>query len=261
MKLTQVAAQLYTVREKCQTRADLAISARRIRQIGYAGVQISGVGPIPEAEIAAVMREEGLAICATHEPATEAVDTVLDQPERVVARLQALGCTFAAYPFPRGVDFSRSDQLDRLVSKLDASGAKLRAAGLTLGYHNHATEFIKFRGAPVLDFIFANTRPENLVAELDTYFVHYGGGDVVEWCEKLSGRLPVIHIKDYGFTAEKGHTWCEIGNGTLNWRKIIPAAERSGCRWFIVEQETCPGDPFQSLETSFNYIKGNLVSD
>ena len=258
MKLTQVAAQLYTVRDSCKTAADLAVTAKKIRQIGYGAVQISGVGPIPEKEIAEIMRNEGLTICATHEPATEVLDAVLDEPDRVIARLRSLGCTFAAYPFARGVDFSKPEQLARLASRLDASGAKLRAAGLTLGYHNHAVEFVKFQGAPVLDYIFANTRPENLVAELDTYFVHYGGGDVVEWCEKLKDRLPVIHIKDYGFTADKGQTWCEIGNGNLNWGKIIPAAERSGCRWFIVEQETCPGDPFDSLAISFNYIKASL---
>ena len=259
MKLNQVAAQLYTVREYCKTAVDLALTAKKVRQIGYTAVQISGVGPIPEKEIAEIMRDEKLTICATHEPATEVLDAVLDEPERVIARLRSLDCTYAAYPFARGVDFANAEQLARLVAKLDASGAKFRAAGLTLGYHNHAVEFVKFRGAPVLDYIFANTRPDNLAAELDTYFIHYGGGDVVEWCEKLKGRLPVIHIKDYGFTAEKGHGWCEIGNGNLNWQKIIPAAEKSGCRWFIVEQETCPGDPFESLAISFNYIKASLV--
>jgi hypothetical protein len=33
-----------------------------------------------------------------------------------------------------------------------------------------------------------------------------------------------------------------------------------GCAWFIVEQDTCPGDPFDSLRQSFDYIKANLVT-
>jgi len=50
-----------------------------------------------------------------------------------------------------------------------------------------------------------------------------------------------------------------VGSGNLNFKKIIAAAEKSGCKWFIVEQDTCPGDPVDSLAKSFEYIKANLV--
>jgi hypothetical protein len=52
MNLSQVAAQLYTVREHCRTAADLARTVTRIRPIGYTAAQINGVGAIPEEEIA-----------------------------------------------------------------------------------------------------------------------------------------------------------------------------------------------------------------
>ena len=256
MKLAQLAAQLYTVRDHCKTAADLAGTAKKIRAIGYPAVQLSGLGPIPEAEVVAIMRDAGLTICATHEPSQE----ILDQPEASIARLQRLGCKLTAYPYPGGIDFSNADQIRTLARKLDAAGAKFRAAGLVLGYHNHAIEFVQFEGTTVLDYLYAHTRPENLVGEPDTFWIHYGGGDVVEWIEKLRGRLPFIHLKDYGFTTESKHVWCEIGRGTLNWKKIVAAAERSGCEWFIVEQDTCPGDPFESLKISFDYLKTNIVS-
>ena len=38
------------------------------------------------------------------------------------------------------------------------------------------------------------------------------------------------------------------------------AAEESGCRWFIVEQDTCPGDPFDSVARSFDDISAHLCS-
>lgn len=256
MKISQLAAQLFTVREHCKTAADLAVTARKVRAIGYAGVQISGVGPIPEEEIARIMREEGLAICATHEPS----DTILGHPEKVVDRLQRLGCNFAAIPFPKDMDFTSAGQLRELVQKLDASGKVLRDAGLTFGYHNHATEFVRFEGAPVLDYIFRRVPVAHLVSELDTYYVHLGGGDVTAWCQKLRDRLPVMHIKDYVFTTANKPDWCEIGQGNLDWARIIPAAEKSGCQWFVVEQESCPGDPFASLQISFDYLKANFVA-
>ena len=256
MKITQVAAQLYTVRDFCQTATDLAASARKLRGIGYCAVQLSGIGPIPTAEIVRIMAGEGLTICATHEPSA----VVLDQPERAVARLQELACRLTAYPYPGGIDFGDSAQVTTLVTKLDAAGAKFRAAGLTLGYHNHDIEFVKFQGAPVLDYIFVHTDPQRLVAELDTYWVHHGGGDCVEWCRKLRGRLPFIHLKDYGVTPAREATSCEIGAGNLPFRRIVDEAERSGCGWFIIEQDTCPGDPFASLRQSFDYVRHQLVA-
>jgi sugar phosphate isomerase/epimerase len=256
MKLSQVALQLYTLRDHCKTAADFAASCARVRAIGYTAVQISGVGPIPEAELVRICRGEGLAICATHEPGAD----ILDRPEVVIERLHKLGCRLTAYPYPAGIDFTSADAVETLVRKLDASGAKLRAAGLVLGYHNHGIEFVKYKGAPVLDYIYSATRPENVVGEIDTFWIHYGGGDVVEWCRKLRGRLPFIHLKDYGFTKENKHTFCEIGAGTLPFSRIIAEAEASGCEWFIVEQDTTPGDPFVSVKQSYDYIRDHLVS-
>ncbi len=164
-----------------------------------------------------------------------------------------------AYPYPQDVDFADAAAVTTWVQKLDAAGARLRAAGITLGYHNHAIEFVKFQGAPLLDYIYAQTRPEHLVAELDTYWIHYGGGDVVDWVRRLRGRQPFIHLKDYGYTRENKPQYCEIGAGTLPFRKIIAEAESGGCEWFIVEQDTCPGSPFDSLQISYDYIRANLV--
>ncbi|HEY0947304.1 MAG TPA: sugar phosphate isomerase/epimerase [Opitutaceae bacterium] len=256
MKLNQVALQLYTLRSLCQDAAGLAAAAKRVRAIGYTAVQVSGVGPIPERELVSILHGEGLRICATHEPAL----TILHEPERVIDRLRALGCNLTAYPYPQNVDFSQPEQVDTLVRQLDAAGAKLRAAGITLGYHNHAIEFVKFRGAPVLEHIYASTQPSHLAAELDTYWAHYGGGDVVDWCRRLRGRLPAMHLKDYGFTFENKPTWCEIGAGTLPFVRIIAEAEAAGCEWFIVEQDTTPGDPLASVAQSFEYIKAHLVA-
>jgi sugar phosphate isomerase/epimerase len=255
MKITQVAAQLYTVRDFCQTASDLAATARKIRAIGYEAVQLSALGPIPPEEIVRIMADEGLTICATHEPAAD----ILDRPEKAIENLQKLGCRLTAYPYPNGVDFGDAAVVAAFVRKLDAAGARFRAAGLTLGYHNHDIEFVRFQGAPLLDYLYAHSDPRNLAAELDTYWVQAGGGDCVEWCRKLRGRLPFIHLKDYAMTLERKPAFAEIGRGTLPFARIIAEAERSGCQWFIVEQDTCPGDPFESLKISFDYLKANLV--
>lgn len=256
MKVSQIAAQLYTVRDFCQTAAAFADTVQKIRAIGYEAVELSGIGDIPEKELVRITSGEGLTICATHEPGP----VLLDDTEKAIARLQELGCRLTAYPYPTGVDFGDEPSLSAWVRKLDLAGGKLRAAGMTLSYHHHDMEFWKVGDVTVLEYIFDHSDPRHLSAELDTYWVQHGGGDPVEWCRKLRGRLPSIHLKDYAMTLEGTPAYAEIGRGTLPFRRIVEEAEHSGCRWFIVEQDTCPGDPFASLRTSFEYLTANLTA-
>ncbi len=254
MKTTQLAAQLYTCRDLLKTPADIATTLKRVRQAGYTAVQISGVGPIREEDLNAILDGEGLVCCATHEPS----DVVLDNPDAVIERLNKLRCKLTAYPFPAGVDLSDAEAVGRLIEKLEASAGKLAAAGLILTYHNHNHEFRKLNGRTILDLIYEGA--PTIQGELDTFWVHYGGGENVPWIEKLPGRLPMIHLKDYMTTAENTQAFCEVGAGHLDFKRIVAAAEKAGCQWFIVEQDACPGDPVDSLAQSFAYLRDNVVS-
>ena len=253
MQSSQLAAQLFTVREHARDAAGLASSLKRIRAIGYTAVQISGVARLPEDELRRMLAGEGLVCCATHEPA----DLILADPPAIIARLQALDCKLTAYPNAAGVDLTNEDQVEALTRRLEDSAAQLSAAGLTLGYHNHDTEFMHYRGRPVLEYLFAHTR--HLAAELDTYWVQAGGGDPVEWCRKLSGRLPFIHLKDYGLAGPRKPWFAEIGRGNLDWARILPAAEAAGCQWFIVERDSGETDPFDSLKASYDYLREHFA--
>lgn len=258
MKLSQVAAQLFTVREHCKTAADFAKSMTKVKAIGYQAVQVSGVGPIPEDEIVRICRGEGLTICATHEGG----QVICDDTQKVIDRLGKLGCRYTAYPWPHTNPTTEAD-VKALAASLDKAGEKLRAAGQVLCYHNHAIEFRKV-GAPgarrtMLDLLYDETDPRNLQGEPDTYWVQAGGGDPVEWCTRLHRRLPLLHVKDYGIREGNAATMMEVGAGCLNWRAIVAAADKAGCEWFIVEQDVCPGDPFDSLAQSFAYVKSVLA--
>ena len=256
MKIEQVAVQLYTVRDHLKTAEDYQESLQKIAEIGYKSVQISGPRPISESEIAALCHQKGLAINSSHEDS----DLILQDPAKVVENLEAFGCRYTAYPYPKGVDFSSADSLRSLIERLDKAGAFLAEDGKVLTYHNHAVELEhEFDGVPVLELIYSKTDPRNLQGEIDTYWIHEGNSSPEAWCARLRDRLPLLHIKDHRIDEEGKAQFAEIGHGTLDFRTIIATAEASGCEWFIVEQDTCPGDPFASLEKSFRYIRDNLV--
>lgn len=257
MKLSQVAAQLYTCRDLLQTPPDIIRTLRRVREAGYRSVQVSGMGPIAEEELMKILDGEGLTCCATHEGGEE----ILNEPARVIERLAKLRCHHTAYAWPAGVDFSCPASVDALIAGLDRSGALLAAAGMTLCYHNHQIEFRKLEGRTVWSRIFSGTNPAHLQAELDTYWVQFGGADPVALCEQLASRLPLLHLKDYAVNAENQPFFCEVGSGNLDFARIVAAAEKSGCQWFIVEQDTCPGDPVDSLAQSFRYLAEHICKD
>jgi sugar phosphate isomerase/epimerase len=250
MKRHQIAAQLYSIRDFIQTPQDIATSMKKIRAIGYQAVQVSGMGTIEESELMRILDGEGLTCCATH----EATKLIVEEPQRVVERLHRLNCKYSAVPSPGQFELKTREQVIEYSKRMDDAGKVLYEAGQVLTYHNHHMEFRRLEGELILDTVYAQTDVRYLQGEIDTYWVQYGGGDVVGWCEKLKGRLPLIHLKDYQITDDNKPDFAEVGQGNLNWSEIIPAAEKSGCEWFIVEQDTTPGDPFDSLKISFDYL-------
>jgi sugar phosphate isomerase/epimerase len=254
MKVQQIAAQAYTVREHLKTPADIAASLKRVREIGYQAVQLSGLGPVEDDELVGLLQEADLVCAATHEDAA----IILDRPEVVVERLEKLGCRYTAYPYPGGVKLDTLDEVRAFAGRLNASGKVLYDANKVLAYHNHNMEFRRVAGRVILELLFEETDPRYLQGEIDTYWVQYGGGDPVDWCRRLKGRLPLLHLKDYITTGERQPAFAEVGSGNLNWNSIIAEAEKAGCEWFIVEQDTCPGDPFESLKMSFEYLQDNF---
>jgi sugar phosphate isomerase/epimerase len=251
LNIKQVAAQLYSLKGHTDTEADIAMSLKRVKAMGYDAVQVSGLGPIDPKMLASMLSDNGLVCCATHEPS----DNILDKPAEVIEKLKILKCYHTAYPYPGGVDLHSEQEVTGWIKRLDAVGKIYREAGITLSYHNHHVEFRKLGGKLILDRIFDQTDPANLKAELDTYWVQYGGGDPVTWVKKYSGRQPLIHLKDYMIDEDFKPQYADIGAGNLDMPAIICAAEKAGVEWFIVERDPAPGDPFESLQASYDYLR------
>ena len=227
---------------------------KKIRKIGYRAVQASGIGAISEKELMKILDGEGLVCCATHEN----VAKLISEPQAIVERLRKLRCKYTACPHPGDRSLKTEAEVAAFAGDLDAAGKVLAAAGQVLTYHNHALEFKRVGSKTVLEHIYDCSAPRHLAGEIDTYWVQYGGGDPVEWCRRLKGRLPLLHMKDFAVAENNAPVMAEIGNGNLNWKEIVRAADEAGCEWYLVEQDICPADPFDSLRQSFEFIAGNL---
>jgi len=259
MTLPTIAAQLYTVREHTQTAAGLAASLKKVAAIGYRAVQISSIGPIPDAEVKAMLDDNGLTCCITHDPEPWPWQDL----DAVIARHKLWGCPHAALG-GMPMDYRASEAgYWRLVKEANAIGKRLHEAGLTLSYHNHSFEFVRFGQRLGMDLIYQETDPRYLKAELDTFWVQFGGGDPAAWITKMAGRMPVVHFKDMCILFDPNdeaslwrgkQTMAEIGEGNLNWPAILAACEAAGVEWCAVEQDVCQRDPFESLKISYENL-------
>ena len=246
----KLAAQLYTIRDFTKTAEDFKTSMQKISEIGYTAVQISGIGPIPHAEVKAIVDAFGLQVCITH----VGFDYLQNDIEAAIAQHQLWDCPNVAVGSMPGKYRGSEAGFRQFAQDATEVGKKLADAGLTFSYHNHSFEFARFGPRTGLDILYAESDPRYLQAEIDTYWIQHGGGDVIAWIKRMRNRMPVIHFKDM-VMVEGQQTMAEIGEGNLNWPGIIEACEYAGVEWYAVEQDRCMRDPFESLKISYDNLR------
>lgn len=241
-------AQLYTIRDFIKTPVEIAKSMKKIRQIGYRTVQVSGMGPIDAHELKRILDGEGLQCVVTHLP----IDRMKNETQRVIDDHQLWGCKYTAVGgfFPK--EATKQDWI-KWATEYNEIGKKLATGGLQLGYHNHSHELTHYDGKPALQILLDHFSPQ-IWMEIDTYWIQHGGGDPVAWINKVAGRIPCVHLKDMAITLQREQQMAEIGEGNMNWPAILDACKKAGVEWYLVEQDICQRDPFESLEISYRNL-------
>jgi len=89
---------------------------------------------------------------------------------------------------------------------------------------------------------------------LDTYWIQHGGGDPVAWIRKMTGRMPVVHLKDMVIINGE-QAMVEVGEGNFDWSAILHTCKEAKVEWYAVEQDVCQRDPFESLKISYENLK------
>ena len=249
MARSALAAQLYTVRESTKTPADIAKTFKKVHAIGYEAVQTSALGPIEPEELKKIADGEGVQICATH----VGYDRMRDDTQAVIDEHHLWGCKYPAIGgLPK--EYRTGEGFATFARDASVVARKLHDAGLTFAYHNHSFELEKFGDRVGLDILYQDSDPEVFTSEIDTYWIQHGGGDPAAWIRKLKGRAFIVHFKD--MAVKDGQViMAEVGEGNLNWPAIIDACKEAGTEWYLVEQDTCQGDPFESLAISFNNLR------
>jgi sugar phosphate isomerase/epimerase len=104
-----------------------------------------------------------------------------------------------------------------------------------------------------------NETDQDLVKlELDLYWVVRAGLDPMDLFKQQPGRFPLVHVKDMDKVDRTLNT--EVGNGSIDFKKIIASASLAGIKHYYLEQENnYVPDPLSSIQKSYSFIKKNLL--
>lgn len=243
----KIGAQLYTVRDFCKTPADLAESLKRVADMGYQTVQLSGTCACDPQWMKEQLAQNGLQCVLTHIPAS----LLRDETNRVIAEHAVYGCSRAGLGW---WSFNEADHMSyaQFLSAFAPVAQKIHDAGMLFMYHNHDQEFKKLDGRLILEKLMEDMPSALMGFTLDTFWVQAGGGDPAQWLERLRGRVPCIHLKDFAY----GRKMAVIGEGNINFDRVFEKAAASGTEYMLVEQDDCGGeDPFDCLRRSYDFLR------
>lgn len=246
-----VGAQLYTLRDFTKTLPDIVETFRKVKEIGYSAVQLSGFGPVDPRELAKAIADSGLNAVATH----VGWPRFQKELDAVIEEHKLWNCPHPAIGGLPGEYFCE-DGVKRFLDELAPIAEKLGKEGLDFSYHNHNHELARYAGKTWLGQLYDTADPAVLKAEIDTYWIVAGGGDPVAWIRRCAGREPLLHLKDMSITPDREQRMAEIGEGNLNWPAILAEAEAGGVDYLLVEQDRCyERDPFDSMAISYRNLK------
>jgi len=255
--------QLWTVKDEAEK--DLEGTLRKLYALGFREIEFAGFYGKPAAEIGALLKTIGLTPVSMHAGA----DAIAATPDQIIADAKTLGLKYIICSSPMSdaakakLEWAKKmDALDPGDWKMNAVlfnkfGKQVKDAGLTFGYHNHHVEFKKFGDKTAYETLMAETDASLVKIELDVGWAVAASQDPLAILNKYKGRVVALHVKDIGKLNADPHlaTTTAVGEGTIDWKKVIGTAHANGVEHYFYEQESPFTRPIlESAKMSADYL-------
>ena len=261
--LGPIGLQLYSVKDVIED--DLKGTLQQLANFGYQEVEsypgqeghYFGMEP---KEFATMLSDMGLTLVSSHFGSgtrDEQVDawqraTLLSRFDELVERAAETGQSYLTCSSLQESLRQTPDDLKEMAERFNQAGETCRQAGLQFAYHNHAFEFETIGDTMMYDYLIENTDPELVQWEMDMYWVVAGGQDPIAYLNKYPNRFPLGHVKD--MDREDRTKNANIGQGSIDYAKVLDVAKEAGMKHFLVEQETFAGTPLDAMQENYQYL-------
>jgi len=263
-----IGLQLYTVRDHMQ--ADPIATLAKVAQIGYNSVEgatYTGTEQfygMAASAFAKLLKQNGLIMPSSHYRLGEELingstqrGTLLNDWARAVDDATTVGLKYMVCSYLADTERGTLDHYKKLADDFNTAGEICKKAGIQFCYHNHDFEFIQEGGKYPYEILLANTDKNLVKMEMDIYWVTKAKQNPIALINENPGRFPLWHLKDMDNTANQMFT--EVGSGIIDFKEIFKHTRKAGLKYFFVEQDKCPGEPYESITKSLKYIKNNLI--
>ncbi len=257
---TYVGATLYTVRDLMNENPKETL--QEVANIGYKYIEATGYNEgkfygMEPSEFKEYLTSIGLVPVSSH-----FAMVTLDNADQLIADAKAAGFQYFVIPIPPMGHFTfdqetmtmgMSEDVEWLTEVFNTIGKKCKDAGLELLYHNHNFEFVEnSKGVVPMDYFLENTSADTVNFQLDLYWITAAGKDPVAYFEKYPGRFKMWHVKDM----DKEGKFAPVGEGTIDFGRILEKKEVSGLKYYIVEQDmTWELNPLEAIKISHKGLK------
>jgi len=174
--------------------------------------------------------------------------------EKKAADAAAIGMKYLICPY-KGPQ-KKLDDFKKFADEFNQKGEICKKNGIRFAYHNHDYTFKELEGQMPQDVLMNNTDPALVDYELDMYWVVAAGQDVETWLKKYNNRFRLCHVKDRTKGATEAADSCTLGEGSIDFPKLLKTASQNGMEYYIVEQEKYEGTtPLKAAEADAEYMK------
>jgi sugar phosphate isomerase/epimerase len=141
--------------------------------------------------------------------------------------------------------------IEKYAMKLNQLAKMYQDAGLILAFHHHDCEFRHLDGKPRLAWLIDLTDP-TVKFVLDTYWLTKMKEDPLVWMDRLKDRLVGLHLRDHAWNDNHRSINTELGQGTIDFAKIIGHVATTTAIYGAIEQNT--RTPYQSVLKSVEHL-------
>ncbi len=246
----KIGVQTFTVRKHIKSPESLRKTLMKLHKLGFTNFELARIKY--NAQTLKVLRELKEELGLTYSTTQIPMNKIKSNFEFLMQFSNQLDIKYIEVSvIPLKNFFKKKVGILDLALELNQLGQKTQEHGVSLLYHHHNFELIKFEGKMSIEYLLENTDSKYVNFVADTYWLAKSGVSPYEFVANHQDRIKGVHIKDVLLVNQLlsfKYTDTTVGQGSVNFKQII----NMDIDFFSIEIDT--QNPFADLKSSLEHL-------